>query len=263
MLKAYFNAQKDKLCDTCLDRLERNPMRILDCKSPVCSEIAADAPMMKDYLCDDCANHFAKVQELLTDAGVEFTVNPMIVRGLDYYTRTVFEFVSNDLGAQSTVCGGGRYDGLVGEMGGTPTPALGYAIGLERLLMIMEAQQIELPPPPKCEIYLASLGAAAEEKAFALTTMLRECSIFAACDICGRSLKAQMKYANKIGAHYSVVIGDEEIANNTAKLKNMETGETTDMSLGDEFITDFVSRSMADNDEMPMFDLEGFSQEEE
>lgn len=263
-LKAYFIEHKDKLCETCLDRLDRNPMRILDCKSPVCSEIAANAPMMKDYLCEDCADHFTKVQNLLTDAGVEFTVNPMIVRGLDYYTRTVFEFVSTDLGAQSTVCGGGRYDGLVGEMGGAPTPALGYAIGLERLLMIMEAQQIELPPPPKCEIYLASLGAAAEEKAFALTTMLRECSIFAACDVCGRSLKAQMKYANKIGAQYSVVIGDDEIANNVAKLKNMETGETSDIALDDQFIEDFVTRATKDEGAvaMPEFELEGFSLEE-
>lgn len=251
-LKAYFYEHKEELCETCLDRLERNPMRILDCKSPVCSEIASDAPMMKDYLCDECSDHFTKVQQYLTEAGIEFTVNPMIVRGLDYYTRTVFEFVSTDLGAQSTVCGGGRYDGLVEEMGGASTPALGYAIGLERLLMIMEAQDIELPEPEKCEVYLASMGAAAEAKAFALTTMLRECSIFAACDVCGRSLKAQMKYANKIGAKYSVVIGDQEIEQNVAKLKNMETGETSDIVLDEKFIEDFVTRVTMDEDNQLM-----------
>ena len=156
------------------------------------------------------------------------------------------------MGAQSTVCGGGRYDGLVEEMGGVSTPALGYAIGLERLLMIMEAQDIELPEPEKCEVYLASMGAAAEAKAFALTTMLRECSIFAACDVCGRSLKAQMKYANKIGAKYSVVIGDQEIEQNVAKLKNMATGETSDIVLDEKFIEDFVTRVTMDEDNQLM-----------
>lgn len=249
-LKEYFDGYKSELCETCLDRLDRNPMRILDCKSPICSKIAANAPMMKDYLCTDCAEHFDQVQNHLTNAGVEFTVNPMIVRGLDYYTRTVFEFISTDLGAQSTVCGGGRYDGLVEEMGGAKTPALGYAIGLERLLMILEAQNIEMPPPPQCEIYVASIGAAAEAKAFELTTMLRESSIFAACDICSRSLKAQMKYANKIGAQYSVVLGDDEIQQKQAKLKNMETGETSDISLDPEqFLIDFVRRATQDDDQ--------------
>ena len=253
-LKAYFHQHEDKLCHTCLDRLERNPMRILDCKSPECSAIAAEAPLMKDYLCDDCAAHFEQVQSLLKDADVEFTINPMIVRGLDYYTRTVFEFVSSDLGAQSTVCGGGRYDGLIEEMGGAPTAGLGFAIGLERLLMIMEAQQIELPPAPRCEVYIAALGAAAEAKAFALASSLRECDIFAGCDICGRSLKAQMKYANKIGAQYTVVLGDDELANGKAKLKNMDNGETSDISLEEmQFIEDFMNRSISDDDSTGLF----------
>ncbi|MDD5953402.1 MAG: histidine--tRNA ligase [Oscillospiraceae bacterium] len=262
VLKDYFYQHKDQLCETCLGRLERNPMRILDCKSPVCSEIAANAPMMKDYLCDDCKEHFDSVQTLLTEAGVEFTINPMIVRGLDYYTRTVFEFVSNDLGAQSTVCGGGRYDGLVEEMGGAPTPALGYAIGLERLLMILEAQKVELPEVPKCEIYLASLGKEAQKKAFALTTTLRECSVFAECDICDRSLKAQMKYANKIGARYSVVIGEQEIANNKAKLKNMETGETSNISLDDKFVEEYIIRVTTDEDNEGMVHVDWGDEEE-
>ena len=253
-LKAYFHEQEEHLCGTCKDRLERNPMRILDCKVPECGAIAAKAPLMKDYLCDECAEHFEAVQKHLTAAGVEFTVNPMIVRGLDYYTRTVFEFVSNDLGAQSTVCGGGRYDGLVEEMGGASTPALGYAMGLERLLMIMEAQGIEFPPEDPCLIYLASLGKAAEEKAFALTTALWECGIFAVSDICGRSLKAQMKYANKIGAVYTVVLGDDEIAAGSAKLKRMETGDVTDIPLDEEgFIEALVTRESMDNDDGGVF----------
>lgn len=255
-LKAYFYENKEKLCQTCLDRLDRNPMRILDCKSPICGELAANAPKMKDYLCEECDNHFNMVQKLLTDAGVPFTVNPMIVRGLDYYTRTVFEFVSNDLGAQSTVCGGGRYDGLIEQMGGTPTPALGFGLGLERLLMIMEAQGIELPEPRKCEVYLASMGEAAEAKAFQLASMLRECGIYAVCDICGRGLKAQMKYANKIGAKYSVVIGENELENNSAQLKNMETGETTDVALDEKFIEDFVVCVTKDEDNAYMTQLE-------
>ena len=141
-------------------------MRILDCKNPKCAEIADHAPMMKDYLCDDCRQHFDSVKKYLDSAGIAYSVNPMIVRGLDYYTRTVFEFVSSDLGAQSTVCGGGRYDGLVKEMGGPQTAGLGFAIGLERLMMILEAQGIEMPPQPTCEVYVASLGEAAQKKPF-------------------------------------------------------------------------------------------------
>ena len=160
-LKEYFAGYRDQLCETCLSRLERNPMRILDCKSPVCSKIAEGAPHILDYLCDDCREHFEGVQSYLKAAGVEFVINPTIVRGLDYYTRTVFEFVSNDLGAQSTVCGGGRYDGLTEQMGGKPMAGLGFALGLERLMLVLEAQKIQMPAPPACEVYIASMGEAA------------------------------------------------------------------------------------------------------
>ena len=245
-LKTYFSGQKENLCETCLGRLERNPMRILDCKSPVCSEIAKHAPKMTDYLCDDCRAHFDGVQQYLRAAGVDFSVNPSIVRGLDYYTNTVFEFVSCDLGAQSTVCGGGRYNGLVEEMGGKPLPALGFAIGLERLLLIMEAQGIEVPVSPRCEVYLASIGEAAAQEAFRLKNCLQECGVPAECDLCARSLKAQMKYADKIGAKFTLVLGDDEIAAGRGTLKNMQTGEKTELSLRDSFTAEFAAVSAKD-----------------
>lgn len=238
-LKKYFESYKDKLCDTCLSRLEKNPMRILDCKSPVCSEIAEDAPVVLDYLCQECSDHFEKVKSYLDVAEIPYIVNPKIVRGLDYYTKTVFEFVTTKLGSQGTVCGGGRYDGLIEEIGGTHTPSLGFGLGMERLLALMEEQDIEIPKPPTCDIYIAGLGEEAQKKAFTLTKEVRETSLIAECDIVGRSLRAQMKYADKIGAKFSMVIGDNEIAENKAVLKNMETGEKFDVSLDEEFINDF------------------------
>lgn len=247
-LKQYFEGYKDELCETCLSRLERNPMRILDCKSPVCSKIAEGAPHILDYLCDDCKTHFEGVQSYLTAAGVEFVINPTIVRGLDYYNRTVFEFVSNDLGAQSTVCGGGRYDGLTEQMGGKSMAGLGFGLGMERLMLVLEAQKVELPAPPACEVYIASMGEAASKEAFRLVTELQRCGIMAACDLCSRGLKAQMKYANKIGAAFTVVLGDDELANKKAKMKNMKTGEEKAISLGEGFMDDYLSISVAAED---------------
>ena len=238
-LKAYFEASKGELCETCLSRLDRNPMRILDCKSPVCSKIAEGAPKVLDYLCDECSTHFESVKELLTGAGVEYIVNPTIVRGLDYYTKTVFEFVSSDIGAQATVCGGGRYDGLIEQLGGQHMPSLGFALGIERLLMLMDAQGIEIQKPDTCDIYIASMGDTAHKKAFELTQAVRSASLYAECDVVGRGLRAQMKYADKIGAKFSIVLGDNEIAENKAMLKNMKSGEQTEISLGDEFLTQF------------------------
>ena len=240
-LREYFIAQQKDLCDTCLTRLERNPMRILDCKNPRCGEIADKAPLMQDYLCSECREHFSQVQSYLSAVGIPFSINPRIVRGLDYYTRTVFEFISSDLGAQSTVCGGGRYDGLVEQMGGAPTPALGFAIGLERLLLILQAQKVEIPQPDPCELYIASLGDAAQKKAFELAQEVRRCALPAQCDICGRGLKAQMKYADKIGARFTLVLGDNELAEQKAVLKNMKTGETRPIRLGDFFLEDFIT----------------------
>ncbi len=225
-LKAYFSAASDKLCGTCLERLEKNPLRILDCKSPICKEIAKDAPLGLDYLCDECKEHFEGVKQRLSLMGIAYRVNPRIVRGLDYYTKTVFEFISNDLGAQSTVCGGGRYDGLIETMGGTPTPGLGFGMGLERLLLILEAQQIEIPKPSVCQLYLGSMGEAASLKALELVTALRKDGYYVECDTMNRSVKAQMKYANKLGARLSAIIGDCELESGTLQLKDMRTGES-------------------------------------
>lgn len=240
-LKEYFAKYTDQLCETCLSRLDRNPMRILDCKSPVCSKIASDAPTVLDYLCDDCKKHFESVKQLLTNAGVEFTVNPKIVRGLDYYTRTVFEFVTTSLGAQGTVCGGGRYDGLIEELGGQHLPSLGFALGMERLLALMDAQGIEIPKPNSCDIYIAALGEKAQNTAFNLVQQVRNSSLIAIGDIVGRSLRAQMKYADKIGAKFSMVLGDNEVDAGKAKIKNMESGEEAEVSLGEGFFQEFFN----------------------
>ena len=232
-LKAYFESRKDELCGTCLDRLDRNPMRILDCKSPVCHEIAADAPIILDYLCDECKEHFEKVKLYLDNMGIVYEVNPHIVRGLDYYTRTVFEFLTDSLGAQSAVCAGGRYDGLIEEIGGSHVPALGFGLGIERLLLLLEAQGIQLPEAKKCDIYIANIGEAASLKAAALATEIRQSGMFAEFDVVGRSLKAQMKYADKIGAKFTTVIGDDDIKANVARVKNMQTGEVTEIAIDD------------------------------
>ncbi len=239
-LKEYFNSHYNELCDTCKGRLQKNPMRILDCKSPVCSEIAKDAPKIIDYLCDDCSEHFETVKNYLNANNIEFTVNPTIVRGLDYYTRTVFEFVSSGIGAQGTVCGGGRYDGLIEEMGGKPTPACGFGLGLERLLLLMDAQNSEFPERKKCDLYIGSMGEKANLKAFTLATDLRNEGLSAQFDTVGRSVKAQMKYADKIGALYTVIIGDSELESGSVKLKNMSDGTETEINL-DGFCDNFQS----------------------
>ena len=245
-LKEYFTAHKEQLCQTCLSRLDRNPMRILDCKNPACQEIAKAAPKITDYLCDDCRAHFEKVQAYLTKLGIEFALDPGLVRGLDYYTRTVFEFPSKSLGY--ALGGGGRYDGLVEELGGNPTPALGFGMGLDRIMAALEQKNTEFPAPNRCEVYVASIGEKALEKAMELVDALHKCGIAADCDLCGRGLKAQMKYANKVNAAYTLVLGDEELENNSADLKNMKTGETKRISLGDTFVDDYLTASTAQSD---------------
>ena len=253
-LQEYFESKKDDLCATCLGRLERNPMRILDCKSPVCSDIAKDAPKVTDYLCDECDDHFKKTQQYLDAMNIPYEVNPSIVRGLDYYTKTVFEFVSTEIGAQGTVCGGGRYDGLVEEIGGNHTPALGFAMGMERLLMLMEAQGIEFPAEDKCDLYIASMGENATLKASQIASDVRGNGMHAQFDIVGRSVKAQMKYANKIGAAYTVVLGDSEIEAGVAKVKNMADGSETEMNIDD--IAEEIMR-LSINDSLKGFEVEG------
>ena len=252
-LHTYFEARKADLCGTCLSRLERNPMRILDCKSPVCHGIAAEAPVMLDYLCDDCAEHFASVKECLDAAGIQYVVDTHIVRGLDYYTRTVFELVS-DQGL--VVAGGGRYDGLVSELGGAAQPGRGVAMGIERLLMVMEEQGARFPEAPVCDLYLVSMGQAAAKRCFALATALREGGATVECDIVGRSLKAQMKYADKLGARYTVVVGDNELETGRAQLKDMTSGSTEEVPL-DEGLYSILRQKLLDRELAGVADLFG------
>lgn len=247
-LKEYFGQHTEELCETCNSRLEKNPMRILDCKSPICSAIAEKAPKITDYLCDECKEHFEQVQTYLDSAKVKYIVNPTIVRGLDYYTKTVFEFVTDSIGAQGTVCGGGRYDGLIEELGGKHMPSLGFAMGIERLLMVMDKQGIEIPDNNECVLYIATMGDSAKAKSFELARTLRECGLTVETDVIGRGLRAQMKYADKIGAKYSVVLGDNEIEQNSAEFKNMTTGEKTTLVLDESFAEKFAVMQFAEND---------------
>jgi len=233
-LRAYFLDKKEELCGACNERLAKNPMRILDCKSPVCGLYAAKAPVMMEFLCGDCRAHFDQVQALLRAMEIPFAVNPRVVRGLDYYTRTVFEFISEvpELGGL-VLGGGGRYDGLIEELGGAHTPSLGFGLGLERILMQLRALEAPLPEEEPCALYIANMGAAALEAAAKLAAELRAEGLSAQFDIVGRSLKAQMKYAGKLGARYTMVLGDEELRTRRAKLKNMATGQEEHMQLDD------------------------------
>ena len=238
-LRAYFEARKDELCETCLGRLEKNPMRILDCKSPICQDIAKDAPLIVDYLCDECSDHFEKLKGYLTALNIDLKVNPKIVRGLDYYTKTVFEFVTDEIGAQGTVCGGGRYDGLIEQLGGQHIPALGFAMGIERLLLLMDKQNCDFLTPKSCDLYIAPMGDAALDKAMKITAAMREFGYYAEFDLMGRGVKAQMKYANKLGAAFTIVLGDNELSEGKAKLKEMKSGEETEILLDDKFVANF------------------------
>ena len=242
-LKEYFESKKEMLCETCLERLDKNPMRILDCKNPDCKKISENAPVVIDYLCDECKQHFESVKNQLDAMGIEYKVNPTIVRGLDYYTRTVFEFVADEIGAQGTVCGGGRYDGLVEELGGSPTPACGFGLGLERLLLLMEKQGVPFPERKKCDLYIVSMDEKSTLKAAEMGYALRKEGMSVQYDVVGRSLKAQMKYANKIGAVYTMVLGESELDSGKAKIKNMEDGSEEEICL-DSFISDFQTKAL-------------------
>lgn len=225
----YFEGKKEELCPTCRERLKTNPLRILDCKSPICSEIAAGAPKTIDYLCEDCGAHFDALQKSLTALEIPYTVDPKIVRGLDYYVRTVFEFISEDIGAQSTVCGGGRYDGLVEQLDGPKLCGIGFGMGLTRLALALKTLAGEgkttLPVNASPVLYIAPMGEKAAVYALAAVEKLRNKGIYAECDIASRSLKAQMKYADKIGAEYVLVVGDNELESGKALLKNMRDKE--------------------------------------
>ena len=230
-LREYLRPHFDELCETCKTRFEKNPLRILDCKSDVCKKIGENAPVLIDNICDECSEHFEALKKGLDAYGIKYIINKSIVRGLDYYTKTVFEITSDSLGAQSTVCGGGRYDGLVEELGGNPTPGIGFAMGLERLLMCMEKEGVYMGEPDVADIFVVTLGDLAADYSTSLIKNLRDNGVYAERDYMGRGLKAQMKYANKIGAKYTVVLGDDEVNSGKANIKNMETGEQTEVEL--------------------------------
>lgn len=254
-LKEYFESRKDELCGTCRERLERNPMRILDCKSPVCKSICETAPVVIDYLCEDCQDHFEKLKRHLDAADIKYTVNPKIVRGLDYYTKTVFEFVSGDIGAQSTVCGGGRYDGLISQLGGADVQAVGFAMGIERLLLVAEAQGVEFPKDNDCDVFFATMTPDAEFFATKLCKKMRTEGFKALTDVAGRGFKAQFKYSDKLNPRFICVLGEDEIKSMSACLKNKKNNEQYEISL-DNFVDDFyniISKTMIEDIENTAF----------
>ena len=230
-LVKHFSEKKECLCDTCKTRLDKNPLRLLDCKSPECGKIAATAPRTVDHLCEKCEKNFDLLKKALDAMKIPYVVDSNIVRGLDYYTGAVFEFIAEGIGAQSTVCGGGRYDGLVSSLGGPELSGIGFAMGITRLILALKELGLDKVEVAKPKVYVAPLGEAAMIKALEITERLRAAGSFAECDVVGRSLKAQMKYANKIGAAYTLIIGDSEVESGKAQLRNMESGEQTEVKL--------------------------------
>jgi len=239
-LQEYFRPHLDELCGDCKDRFERSPLRILDCKADADKEFMTGAPKITDCLCDECREHFEQVQSLLTEAGVEFELDPRLVRGLDYYTKTAFEIKYAPLGAQSAVAGGGRYDGLIEEMGGNPTPAVGFATGLERVLLALEKQGLLPDTKKQADAFVVALGEAAQKPAFRLLQQLRSAGLTALMDYAGRSMKAQMKQAGKAGARFALILGEDEIKENAVMLKDMEKSQQQKVSL-DEVIDQIMS----------------------
>ena len=230
-LKAFFAPHLESLCFDCKTRFEKNPLRLLDCKEDGCKAINQNAPKITDCLCEECAEHFEELKSYLSLAGVEYQINPRIVRGLDYYTRTVFEFVSTEIGAQGTVCGGGRYDGLISQLGGAPTPAIGFAAGIERLLMVMENSGVKIPDTSAPEVYLAGMDEQGRKTAFGICAALRAAGVCAETDHMARSVKAQFKYADKINAKFVAVIGSNELETGIINLKDMSGGEQKQVAL--------------------------------
>lgn len=239
-LRQYFAPRIGEMCEDCRNRFEKNPMRILDCKVEDCKKIAADAPRMLDYLCDDCRAHFGQVKALLSAAGIAYTVDPSIVRGLDYYSRTVFEFVSDAAGAQGTVLGGGRYDTLLEQMDSRPVPAVGFAAGMERLLLVMEAENCLPSADAGAMCYLAGMDAASREKAFLLAQELRRKGVSCEVDLMERSVKAQFKYADKTGAGFVAVLGERELEEGAAEVKDMRNSASERVKFGE--LADYIIR---------------------
>lgn len=233
MLQDFFRDKLDDLCEDCRSRFDRSPLRILDCKKDSDKPYMADAPKITDCLCEECSDHFAKLKEHLANAGISFQHDPRLVRGLDYYTKTAFEIKYPPLGAQSAVAGGGRYDGLIEEMGGSPTPAVGFATGLERLLLALESQNLLPEKSRSVDAYVVALGEAAQSEGFKLLNNLRRAGLSAAMDFAGRSMKAQMKQANKLGARYALILGDDEIAEGVVMLRSMSDSQQEKVPLAE------------------------------
>jgi histidyl-tRNA synthetase len=224
-LRAFLLPKREALCDTCKTRMDRNPLRVLDCKSPVCGELVKGAPPMLDYLCDACKADFEALRRNLRAQDIAFEIDARLVRGLDYYTKTAFEFTSDAIGAQGTVCGGGRYDHLIEELGGPPTPGVGFGLGIERLLLLMEAEGVIVPPPAGADAYIAFLGEEAKAAGLALLRRLRAAGLRAEMDGPAQNLKGQLKRADRLGARYAIVIGEDELKADAVVLKDMVSGE--------------------------------------
>lgn len=233
-LKNYLESKKEYLCETCLDRKDKNPMRVIDCKNPTCKENIADIPFMIDNICDECSTHFEKLKEYLDEMNINYMVDKTIVRGLDYYKKTAFEIISNDIGSQSTVCGGGRYDGLVEQLGGPKgISGIGFGLGAERLLLTLENNNIEIENNNSIDIFIATIGENAKTKSFSILSDLRKNHISSENDHLDRSIKAQFKYSDKIKSKFTVVIGDDEINKDIVTLKDMRTSEQTTIKLSE------------------------------
>lgn len=232
-LKDFLQDKYDELCNTCKGRYDRNPMRILDCKSPVCQEKVKGAPFMLDYLCEDCQIAFDDLKKNLDAMEISYLVDPGIVRGLDYYTKTAFEFVSNKIGAQGTVCGGGRYDHLIEQIGGPPIPGVGFGLGIERLLLLLEASGVPIPEPENVDVFIAVMGERAKNFGLKLMRDLRKHGVKTEMDSLGRNIKGQFKYADRLDSKYTIVIGDNELDQNIVSIKNMETSSQKEVPLQD------------------------------
>ncbi len=224
-LQNFFRDKLNGLCEDCRSRFERNPMRILDCKKESCQRLSEGAPEITDCLCEDCRSHFEAVKAYLESAGIQYSLDSRLVRGLDYYTKTAFEIKYPPLGAQSAVAGGGRYDGLVEEIGGPPTPAVGFAAGLERVMLALETQGLYDPPPRQADVFVIALGEAAKIPAFSLLVSLRDAGFLALMDHSGRSLKAQMKQADKANARFALILGEDEVRDGVVTRRDMRTSE--------------------------------------
>ena len=234
-LKEFLRPRYDELCNTCKERYDRNPMRILDCKSETCQEIVKDAPRMLDYLCDDCRDAFEELKANLTAMGIEYKVDHNIVRGLDYYTKTAFEFVTTSIGAQGTVCGGGRYDHLIEELGGPPIPGVGFGLGIERLLMLMDACGAQFPADNSVDVFIAVMGERAKAFGLKLCRELRQSGVAAEMDTLARNIKGQFKYADRLNAKYTLVIGENELDKGVVSLKDMSMSQQREIKIEDIF----------------------------